>query len=326
MVTRRAVVQALAACATARAVRAAEASVSLAAADVHPKDYPTVAAVGWINEQLAAEFGGEISLRQYHSGQLGSEKDTLELARIGALAITRVHSSVLNNVVPDTKILSLPYVFDSTEHMRRAFDGKFGTEILAACERHGLIGLALYDSGSRNFYNTRHAIEAPSDLHGLKLRVPQSDVFIESVEALGASPTPLAYSAVFSSLSTHLIDGAENNWPSYFTSRHFEIAPYWSESEHSYAPDMLLMSKRAADALPPRQRDFLIAAARSSLPLMRARWDELVEKARRAVTDAGVKVAAIDRPAFRKAVQPMLDRHLRDAETKRLHDLLRDSA
>jgi tripartite ATP-independent transporter DctP family solute receptor len=326
MVTRRAVVEGLAACAAARAVRAAEPPVSLAAADVHPRDYPTVAAVGWINERLVAEFGGEVSLRVYHSAQLGSEKDTLELARIGALAITRVHSSVLNNVVPATRILSLPYVFDSTQHMRRAFDGAFGREILAACERHGLIGLALYDSGSRNFYNTRHPIEGPSDLHGLKLRVPQSDIFIESVAALGASPTPLAYNAVFSSLSTHLIDGAENNWPSYYTSRHFEIAPYWSESEHAYAPDVLLMSRRAADALPPRQRDFLIAAARDSLPLMRARWDELVEKARLAVLGAGVTVAAIDRPAFRSAVQPMLDRHLRDAQIKRLYDMLRDSA
>jgi tripartite ATP-independent transporter DctP family solute receptor len=325
-VTRRAVVKALAACAAARVARATESPVSLTAADVHPRDYPTVAAVGWINEQLAAEFGGELALRVYHSGQLGTEKDTLELARIGALAITRVNCSVLNNVVPATRLLSLPYVVDSTQHMRRAFDGAFGSEILAACERHGLIGLALYDSGSRNFYNTRHPIEAPSDLHGLKLRVPQSDIFIESVEALGASPTPLAYNSVFSSLSTHLIDGAENNWPSYYTSRHFEIAPYLSESEHSYAPDMLLMSKRVADALPSRQRDFLLAAARDSLPLMRARWGELVERARRTVVDAGVKVAAIDRPAFRKAVQPMLDRHLRDAQIRRLYGLLRDSA
>jgi tripartite ATP-independent transporter DctP family solute receptor len=305
---------------------AAAAAAPLTAADVHPRDYPTVAAVGWINEQLAAEFGGDVSLRIYHSGQLGSEKDTLELARIGALAITRVHSSVLNNAVPATRILSLPYVFDSTEHMRRAFDGPFGAEILAACERRGLIGLALYDSGSRNFYNTRHPIEAPSDLHGLKLRVPQSDIFIESVAALGASPTPLAYNAVFSSLSTHLIDGAENNWPSYYTSRHFEIAPYWSTSEHAYAPDVLLMSKRVADALPTRQREFLVAAARNSLPLMRARWDELVERAWQTVVDAGVKVAAIDRPAFRGAVQPLLDRYLRDPEIKRLYDLLRDSA
>jgi len=326
MVTRRSVVQALAACATARAAGAAQSPVSLTAADVHPRDYPTVAAVGWINEQLAAEFGGDLKLRQYHSGQLGSEKDTLELARIGALAITRVHSSVLNNVVPATRILSLPYVFDSTGHMRRAFDGAFGREVLAGCERHGLIGLALYDSGSRNFYNTRHPIEAPSDLHGLKLRVPQSDIFIESVEALGASPTPLAYNAVFSSLSTHLIDGAENNWPSYYTSRHFEIAPYLSESEHSYAPDVLLMSKRVADSLPPRQREFLLDAALRSLPLMRARWDELVGTARRTVVDAGVKVSGVDRPAFRNAVQPLLDRYLHDPEIKRLYDLLRASA
>lgn len=210
--------------------------------------------------------------------------------------------------------------------MRRAFDGPFGAEILAGCERHGLIGLALYDSGSRNFYNTRHPIEAPSDLHGLKLRVPQSDIFIESVAALGASPTPLAYNAVFSSLSTHLIDGAENNWPSYYTSRHFEIAPYWSDSEHAHAPDVLLMSKRVADSLLPRQREFLLNAARDSLPLMRARWDELVERARRTVVDAGVTVATIDKPAFRSAVQPMLDRYLRDAEIKRLYDMLRDAA
>lgn len=316
--------QGLAACAAAGTARAAQPG-SLAAADVHPRDYPTVAAVSWINERLVAEFGGEISLRVYHSAQLGSEKDTLELARVGALAITRVHSSVLNNAVPATRILSLPYVFDSTEHMRRAFDGAFGAEILAACERRGLIGLALYDSGSRSFYNARHPIETPADLHGLKLRVPQSDIFIESVAALGASPTPLAYNVVFSSLSTHLIDGAENNWPSYYTSRHFEIAPYWSESEHAYAPDMLLMSKRVAEALPPRQRDFLVAAARESLPLMRSRWDELVERARRTVLAAGVKVAPIDKPAFRSAVQPMLDRHLRDPEIRRLYDALRDA-
>jgi TRAP-type C4-dicarboxylate transport system substrate-binding protein len=209
--------------------------------------------------------------------------------------------------------------------MRRAFDGAFGAEILAACERRGLIGLALYDSGSRSFYNARHPIETPADLRGLKLRVPQSDIFIESVAALGASPTPLAYNVVFASLSTHLIDGAENNWPSYYTSRHFEIAPFWSESEHAYAPDMLLMSKRVADALPSRQRDFLLAAARDSLPLMRARWDELVDRARSTVVAAGVRVAPIDKPAFRRAAQPMLDRYLRDPEIRRLYGALRDA-
>jgi tripartite ATP-independent transporter DctP family solute receptor len=326
MATRRGFIRGVAACAAVGGARAASAATVLTAADVHPADYPTVAAVGWINEQLASEFGGAVSLDVYHSGQLGSEKDTLELARIGALAVTRVHSSVLNNAVSATRILSLPYVFDSTEHMRRAFDGAFGTEILAACEARGFIGLALYDSGSRNFYNTRRPVVVPRDLHGLKLRVPQSDIFIETVAELGASPTPLAYGTVFSALQTHLIDGAENNWPSYVSSRHVEIARYWSESEHAYAPDMLIMSKRVADALPPAQRDFLVAAARRSLPLMRAQWDERVERSRRAARDSGAALGAVDKSEFRKAVQPLLDRYLRDQEIRRLYESLRGFA
>jgi tripartite ATP-independent transporter DctP family solute receptor len=326
MLTRRRVLSGIAALAAARFARAKEGGNALAAADVHPGDYPTVAAVRWINDELARQFGADVSLRIYHSGQLGSEKDTLELARLGALAITRVHSSVLNSAMPATAILSLPYVFDSTAHMRRAFDGAFGTAILAACERRGLIGLALYDSGSRSFYNTRRAVETPADLHGLKLRVPQSDIFIDSVAALGASPTPLAYGSVFSALQTKLIDGAENNWPSYYTSRHFEIARYWSETEHSRAPDVLLMSKQVADSLPPEQREFLLATARRSVTAMRSRWDEIVERSQRAVRDAGVEIRAVDKDAFRAAVKPLLERHLREPETERLYAELRGAA
>ena len=326
MLTRRRFVAGVAAGAAVGVCRAARAEPFLNVAEVHPDNYPTVAAMRWIDEQLQSRFAGALRLRIYHSGQLGSEKDTLELARVGALAVTRVHSSVVNNAIPATRILSLPYVFDSTEHMRRAFDGSFGDEILAACARRGLLGLAIYDSGSRNFYNTRRAVEAPSDLHGLKLRVPQSDIFMESVAALGASPTPLAYSTVFSSLQTHLIDGAENNWPSYFSSRHFEIARYWSESEHAYAPDLLLLSQRAADALPEEQRAFLVATARRSVQLMRERWDETVLTSRRAALDSGIVPNAIDKDAFRRAVQPMLDRHLRDPETRRLYEALRGFA
>jgi tripartite ATP-independent transporter DctP family solute receptor len=282
--------------------------------------------VRWIDEQLHERFGGEIGLTIYPSGVLGSEKDTLDLARIGALAVTRVHSSVLNNAIPDTRILSLPYVFDSTEHMRRAFDDSFGDAILAACAERGVLGLAIYDSGSRNFYNARRAVETPRDLHGLKLRVPQSDIFMESVAALGASPTPLAYGSVFSSLQTHLIDGAENNWPSYYTSRHFEIARHWSETEHAYAPDVLLMSKRVADALPAAQRDFLVATARRSVTLMRERWDETVRASRQSVLDAGATITTVDRDAFKREVQPLLDRYLRDPSIRALYEQLRGFA
>ena len=187
MLTRRVVLEGIAAGAIGSSARAAMPDGALAAADVHPAGYPTVAAVAWIDEQLQKEFAGALSISSYPSGQLGTEKDTLELARLGAIAVTRVNSSVLNNVIPATRILSLPYVFDSTEHMRRAFDASFGDEILAACNARGMLGLAIYDSGSRNLYSTRRPVATPADLHGLKLRVPQSDIFIESVAALGAT-------------------------------------------------------------------------------------------------------------------------------------------
>jgi tripartite ATP-independent transporter DctP family solute receptor len=311
--------------AVAPALRAQPRTV-LRAADVHVAGYPTVAAVEWLNRELERQFGGALRLSIYHAGQLGSEKDTLELARVGALALTRVHSSVLNNAVPATRILSLPYVIESTAHLRRAVDGAFGDAILAACERRGLIGLAIYDSGARCVYNTRRPVVVPGDLHGLKLRVPQSDIFLETVQALGGNPTPLAYGSVFSSLQTHLIDGAENNAPSFHSSRHFEIARFWSQTEHAYAPDLLLMSKRAADALPPAQRDFLRDAARRSVQPMRVQWDDTVANAERAMAASGVAVNAVDKDAFRRAAEPVLDRYLADPELARLHGELRRAA
>ena len=296
------------------------------AADFHRAGYPTVAAFEWIDRELERELGDSVRLHLYHSGQLGSEKDTLELARIGALALTRVHSSVLNNAVPASRILSLPYVFDSTEHFRRSVDGAFGDAILAACDRRGLIGLAIYDSGTRCIYNTRRPVAVPGDLRGLKLRVPQSDIFLESVQTLGANPTPLAYGAVFSALQTHLIDGAENNMPSFHSSRHFEIARFWSATDHAYAPDVLLMSKRAAETLPADQLEFLRASARRSVTLMRARWDEAVAAAERAVAASGVAMNAVDKDAFRRAAAPVLTRYLADPELARLYTMLREVA
>ena len=185
-----------------------------------------------------------------------------------------------------------------------------------------MLGLAIYDSGSRNFYNTRRPVDAPSDLHGLKLRVPQSDIFIESVAALGASPTPLAYGAVFSALQTHLIDGAENNWPSYYSSRHFEIATLLvgvgARVRAGHAADV---EARRGCACRPSSASSCSHAARASVPpdaraLGRARY----ETSRRAVLDAGVSVEPVDKAAFRTAVQPLLDRYLRDPEIERLYD------
>ena len=183
-------------------------SAVLTAADVHVNGYPTVEAVRWMGETLARETHGRLAIRIYHSGQLGRETDAINLARFGALDIARVNVAALNNAFPLTDVLALPYVFEDVAHMRRALDGAAGREILAAFEARGLKGLAFYDSGMRCFYNHRRPVVEPSDLKGLKIRVPPSDIFVGLVRALGANPTPLSYGEVFSALQTHLIDGA----------------------------------------------------------------------------------------------------------------------
>ena len=284
----------------------------LTATDVHVKDYPTVAAVRWIGEQLEAATDGRIRMRQYHSGQLGRESEAIDMARFGAIDITRVYSGALNNAFPLTQALCLPYVFESTTHQRRALDGEVGARVLKGFEARGLVGLAIYDSGPRCFYNTRHPIVVPRDLHGLKIRVPVSDIFIRMLRLFGANPTPLSLGEVFSGMETHMIEGAENNIRSFQSSRHFEAARYWSKSEHSYAPDVLLMSRRSFDALAPRDRGLVLELARASVPVMRAKWDESEAVARRTVAESGVQANDCDIPAFRRAAQPLLDAYQRD--------------
>src|SRR4029079_11700804 len=186
--------------------------------------------------------------------------------------IVRVNFASLNNAFPSTRVISLPYVFESVAHMRRAADGKPGATVLAEFGRRELVGLAIYDAGSRSFYNVRRPIHEPRELHGLKVRVPPSDIFIATVAALGGNPTPVPFGEVYSAMQTHLIEGAENNWRTFHTSRQFEVARHWSNSEHSYSPEALLMSKRSFDALPPSDRELVLATARESVIHMRELW------------------------------------------------------
>jgi tripartite ATP-independent transporter DctP family solute receptor len=295
----------------------------LTAADVHINGYPTVEAVRWMGERIAQLTQGRLRIRVYHSGQLGRESDTVDLARSGALDITRVNFGPLTNPFPLTQIFVLPYLFESVEHMRRAVDGEVGKTVLRGFEQRKLVGLAIYDAGIRNFYNVRRPIHVPSDLHGLKIRVPPSDVFIDMVRTLGANPTPLPYGEAYSALQTHLIDGAENNWRSFQTSRQFEVARYLSESGHSVSPDVLLLSKRTFDALSLADREILLTVASESVTHMRELWDRLELQARSDVIAAGVKVNSVDRAAFQRAAQPTIDAYVQQGELKRLHTAVR---
>ena len=284
----------------------------LTATDVHVKDYPTVEAVRWIGEQLERRTQGRLRIRQYHSGQLGREAEAIDMARFGAIDITRVYSGALNNAFPLTQALCLPYVFDSVPHLRRTLDGEVGRTVLKSFETRDLVGLAIYDSGARCFYNTKHPIVEPRDLHGLKIRVPVSDIFIRMLRLFDANPTPLSLGEVFSAMETHMIDGAENNIRSFQSSRHFEAAHYWSQSEHSYAPDVLLMSQRSLQALAPADRSLLLELAQQSVQVMRRLWDASEAEARKVVVAAGVHFNTCDIPAFRRAAQPLLDDYHRN--------------
>jgi tripartite ATP-independent transporter DctP family solute receptor len=309
-----------------RTAAALNADGLLTAADVHVDGYPTVQAVRWMSERIAAQTDGRLRIRVYHAGQLGRESDTVDLARFGALDITRVNFASLNNAFPATRAFALPYVFESVAHMRRAADGKPGAAVLEQFARRQLVGLAIYDAGSRSFYNVRRPIHEPRELHGLKVRVPPSDIFIATVAALGGNPTPVPFGEVYSAMQTHLIEGAENNWRTFHTSRHFEVAHYWSQSDHSYSPEALLMSRRTYDALSTRDREIVVEAARESVPYMRALWDKMEAESRAFVLAAGVKANDVDLPAFRKAVGPIHERFLVDRSLRDLFDGIRGLA
>ncbi|TRO94412.1 TRAP transporter substrate-binding protein [Glycocaulis profundi] len=289
-------------------------------AEAHPGDYPTTLAVEAMGRMLAERSDGRLAIRIYSGGQLGGERDTLELTMFGGIDMNRVNLAPLNSFAPDTALLSLPFLFRSVAHSRRAMDGAPGEAILESLTPHGLIGLCFYDSGERSFYTTRRPIETPADMRGLKIRVQNSDLYVSLVEGLGGNATPMDYGEVYQGLMQGVIDGAENNWPSYESSRHFEAARYFSLTNHVMAPEVLVMSARTWAGIGEADRALIRECARDSVPIMREIWDARVEASRERVIAAGVQVNEIeDLEPFADMMRPVWDRFVR---TDHQRDLL----
>ncbi len=204
----------------------ASAQTVLRSSDTHPDGYPTVEAVKYFGELVKERTGGRYEVEVYHSAQLGQEADTIEQVRSGVIDLNRVSMAPWNSLVPLTKIPSLPYLFTSAEHARKVMAGEIGDEIAKGFEDHGVVVIAFYDGGARSFYNSKKPVSSLADLAGQKYRVIQSDVFVDMVAALGATATPMPYGEVYSGIETGVIDGAENNFPSYESAKHFEVAKY----------------------------------------------------------------------------------------------------
>ena len=275
----------------------------------------------YMGKLIGERTGGKNSIKVFGQSTLGSEKDTIEQTKIGALDMVRVNVAPFNNIVPATIVPSLPFLFKSTAHMRRVLDGPIGDEILAAMESQGFIGLCFYDSGSRSFYSGKKAIKNVADAKGMKIRVQQSDMWVAMMQAIGANATPLPYAEVYTALKTGVVDAAENNWPSYKSSRHYEAAKIYSLTEHSMAPEVLVFSKKIWDGLSKEDQAVIRTAAKESVPYMRKLWDEREASARKTVEAAGSQVVSdVDKKSFSDAMAPV---YAKFAADPKLQDLVK---
>ena len=289
-------------------------------ADVHAKDFPTNMAVAYMSEQLSKATGGKDRIKVFGDSALGSEKDTVEQVKIGAIDMVRVSTATFHGIVPETMIPSMPFLFRDLDHFRKTMYGPEGDKILAAFEKAGFVGLALYESGARSVY-AKKPIKSVADMKGLKVRVQPSDLMVSMIGATGASPTPMPYAEVYTGLKTGLLDAAENNIPSYDEAKHYESAPVFSETMHVMTPEVLVFSKKVWDTLAPAEQAALRKAAKESVPYYVSLWDKKEKDARAEVLKAGAKIvpaAEIDRKGFVDVEKPVWDKFANTPELKAL--------
>lgn len=294
-------------------------------ADTQPADYPTVQAVIFMGRLIEARTNGRHSVRVFHSRQLGEEKETIEQTRVGAIDLNRTNIAPLGSFVPLANVLALPFLFRSVKHLYAVLDGPIGEEILASFEAHGFVGLTFYDSGARSLYTRTRAVRTLDDLKGLRIRVQQSELMIDLIRTLGAVPIALPYGQVQTGLTTGLIDGAENNWPSYVTTNHYKVARYYTVTEHTMSPEVLVMSKPAWDSLSDEDKVIFRQAARASSRFMRKQWAALEEESRRIAQTAGnIIITDFPRQSFQQAVSSIYAKTTGDPVFKRLIDRIRE--
>jgi tripartite ATP-independent transporter DctP family solute receptor len=278
------------------------------AADIQDESYPTVQALRVMDQLVTQRTGGRHSIRVFHSRQLGEESQTIEQTRVGAIDINRINVGAIGDVAPLLNVLALPFLFRSVDHLHKVIDGPIGQDILGSLDPYGFIGLAFYDSGARSIYTARRPVRSVSDLRGQRIRIQQSDLMEKMVRALGGTPIGLPYGQVGTALTTNLIDGAENNWPSFVSAGHYKAAPFYATTEHTMSPEIVIMSLRAWEELSTEDRAIFRAAARESGQYMREHWRNWELRSRKQAIEAGVAVIdSIDRKEFESATAPLRD-------------------
>ncbi|WP_238858009.1 TRAP transporter substrate-binding protein [Poritiphilus flavus] len=261
-------------------------------------NHPVHQAMVNLGEELEKLSEGKLVVKIYPSGQLGAERECLELLQIGSLDITKVSGAVLENFVTEYKVLSVPYLFRDKSHSFQFYDGEVGRRFLLKGESFRLRGLCFYDAGSRSFYTKDRPVVLPKDLEGLKIRVQKSNMAVSMVEMLGGAPTPISWGELYTALQQGVVDGAENNLPSFHTSKHYEVCKYYSMDEHTAVPDVLLVGTESWARLSEQEKNWLQQAANSSAIFQREVWAAAEEEALNAIKAAGVEVNYPDKEVF----------------------------
>jgi len=239
--------------------------------------------------------------------------------------MVRVNIAPMNNICAETQVPTMPFLFRSVDHLHKVLDGPIGEEILKSCEKQGFVGLAYYDSGARSMFTAKKPVRSFADMKGLKVRVQQSDLWVSMLEAMGANATPMPMGEVYTGLKTGLIDAAENNYPTFESARAFEVAKYYSKTEHSMAPEMLLFSKRVWDKLSAEEQGWIRQAAKESVPYMRKQWEEREVKSLATVKAGGAEIIEVDKAPFQAAMKPVYDKFITDAKLKDLVKRVQDT-
>ena len=287
-------------------------TITMRLADNHPDGYPTVQGDLAFAKAVEEKSKGRIKIEVKASGQLGDEKAVIEQVQLGAIEFARVNASPLAEFNKPLGVFSLSYLFDNEEHLWRFLDSADGKAMLTGMESNKLRGLAYYSSGSRNFYSTKPLTDINS-LKGLKIRVQQSKINMDMIAALGASATPMPYGQVFSSLQTGVIDGAENNFPSYDSSNHYQVAKYYIMDKHQVTPEILMISKVAWDKLSKEDQKIIEEAAAESGKVQIAAWKDYEKKSREKVVAAGSTIIEVTDPApWQAATKSVVEKYRAD--------------
>lgn len=281
-------------------------------AENQPEDYPTTKGAYRFARLVYEKTEGQVEIQVNAGGVLGEEQSTIAQMQFGGVDFARVSLGSLAEFVPELNVLQLPYLYTDADHMWRVLEGEIGDRFLDALDGFGLVGLSWYDAGARSFYSAKKPVQALEDVKGMRIRVQESELMKAMVEALGAQAVPMEYSAVYSALETGAIDAAENNWPSYESMRHYEVAPYYTVDEHARVPEMQIVSQATWEKLPAEYREVIRECARESAIYERELWERRTRQSEKRVRQAGCQVwelSAEEKARFREAVLPVYEKY-----------------